>query len=212
MLKKSLLQFVYICASAVAFFHSKRTALAWNYILDKFYTFYMSRFLKEAGRDVLLCRYSSFHHPEYVSIGPYSSIGRFSRIEAYDEYMGARFSPRIVIGARCSLGEYSHLTAVDGVIIGDGVLTGRRVTLSDNNHGAFVREELDKEPIYRSLSSKGPVVIGDNVWIGENVCVLSGVTIGQGCVIAANAVVTKDMPPYSLVAGVPARVVRCLEN
>ena len=73
-------------------------------------------------------------------------------------------------------------------------------------------EELDKEPIYRSLSAKGPVVIGDNVWIGENVCVLSGVTIGQGCVIAANAVVTKDMPPYSLVAGVPARVVRCLEN
>ena len=65
-------------------------------------------------------------------------------------------------------------------------------------------------PLKRPLVSKGGVVIGDNVWICDNVCILSGVTIGNGAVVAANAVVTHDVPPYTMVAGVPAKVIKSL--
>ena len=65
-------------------------------------------------------------------------------------------------------------------------------------------------PLKRPLVSKGGVVIGDNVWICDNVCILSGVTIGNGAIVAANAVVTHDVPPYTMVAGVPAKVIKSL--
>ena len=60
----------------------------------------------------------------------------------------------------------------------------------------------------RELVSKGPIVIGDNVWIGDKVTILSGVTIGSHAVIAANAVVTKDVPAYSVVAGNPGKIMK----
>ena len=67
-------------------------------------------------------------------------------------------------------------------------------------------------PADRKIVSKGDVEIGENVWIGENACILSGVHIGKGCIIAANAVVTKDVPSFSLVAGVPAKVIKSIKN
>ena len=63
-------------------------------------------------------------------------------------------------------------------------------------------------PLERPITSKGPVVIGNNVWIGDKATILPGVTIGDGAVIAANAVVTKDVPAYSVVGGNPARVIK----
>lgn len=63
-------------------------------------------------------------------------------------------------------------------------------------------------PLKRSIVSKGPIVIGDNVWIGDKVTILSGVTIGNNSVIAANTVVTKDVPAFSIVAGNPGKVIK----
>ena len=65
-----------------------------------------------------------------------------------------------------------------------------------------------EKPFERKIISKGPVIIGDNVWIGDKVTILSGVRIGNGVVVAANSVVTKDVPEYCVVAGNPARVIR----
>ena len=62
-------------------------------------------------------------------------------------------------------------------------------------------------PVSRPLVSKGKVVIGENVWIGDKATILPGVSIGDGSVIGANAVVTKDVPPYSVVVGNPARII-----
>lgn len=59
---------------------------------------------------------------------------------------------------------------------------------------------------------KGPVKIGDNVWIGDRATILSGVTIGEGAIIAANAVLTHDVPAYTVVGGVPAKVIKFLKN
>lgn len=118
------------------------------------------------------------------------------------------FSPSIVIGDNCNFGEYLHITAINKIVIGSGCLTGKWVTITDNSHGKFVKEQLEIRPIQRPLYSKGPVIIGQNVWIGDKVTILPGVTIGDGAVIAANAVVTKNVPPYSMVGGNPARIIK----
>lgn len=88
------------------------------------------------------------------------------------------------------------------------MLTGRYVYISDNNYGKTDYESLCQQPTERKLDIKGPVMIGDNVWIGDKASILSGVTIGKGAIVACNAVVTKDVPPYSVVAGVPAKVIK----
>jgi acetyltransferase-like isoleucine patch superfamily enzyme len=66
-------------------------------------------------------------------------------------------------------------------------------------------------PNYRELFSKGAVYIGKNVWIGDKASIMPGVTIGEGCIVGANTVVTKDVPPYSVVVGSPAKIVKTLK-
>ena len=109
--------------------------------------------------------------------------------------------PEIIIGNNCWFGADNHLTANLGIKIGHNVLTGKRVTICDNNHGYSDREILKQAPRLREIVSKGPICIGDNVWIGENSVILSGVTIGDGAIIAAGSIVTKDVPPFTIVGG-----------
>ena len=67
-------------------------------------------------------------------------------------------------------------------------------------------------PNLRSLSSKGPVIIEDNVWIGTKASIMPGVRIGKGAIIAANSVVTHDIPPYCVAAGIPAKVIKVVRE
>lgn len=148
----------------------------------------------------------------YITIGDQSYIAKHSVITAWDSYHYSqqKFIPKIIIGNNVNIGEYCHITAINKITIGDGVLTGRWVTISDNSHGAFIDDELIMKPIMRPLYSKGEVVIGNNVWIGDKATILPGVHIGEGAIVAANTVVTKDVPPYSLVAGNPGRIIKQL--
>ncbi|MGI6220066.1 MAG: acyltransferase [Bacteroidaceae bacterium] len=107
-----------------------------------------------------------------------------------------------------SIRDYSQVTAIRSIRIGNGVRTGPNVLITDNAHGASVAELLETAPNLRPLSSKGPVVIEDNVWIGTKSSIMPGVRIGRGSIIAANSVVTHDIPPYCVAAGAPARVVK----
>ena len=88
------------------------------------------------------------------------------------------------------------------------MLIGKWVSIVDNNHGFTDYATLLLPPLKRSIVSKGPIVIGDNVWIGDKVTILSGVTIGNNSVIAANTVVTKDVPAFSIVVGNPTKIVK----
>lgn len=117
-------------------------------------------------------------------------------------------NPKLIIGNDCRLGVRCHISAAIGITIGDNLLTGPNVLITDNSHGASTKELLDKHPQSRPLFSKGPVAIGNNVWIGQNACIMPGVTVGDGAIIAANSVVTHDVPAYSVAAGIPARVVK----
>ena len=116
----------------------------------------------------------------------------------------------LTVGRNCHLGDNVHIVATERVTIGDNCLMASKIFISDTSHGSYqgdVQSSPDTAPNSRPLHAR-PVAIGANVWIGENVCVLPGVSIGDGAIINANAVVTKDVPPASIVAGIPARVVK----
>lgn len=118
-----------------------------------------------------------------------------------------RLTPNLIIGSNCNFGAYNHITCTNEVSIGDNVLTGKWVTISDNSHGATDEQSLLVPPISRPIVSKGKVYIGNNVWIGDKATILAGVTIGDGAVIGANAVVTKDVPSMGVVVGNPATTI-----
>lgn len=117
-------------------------------------------------------------------------------------------SPVLRIGNNCHIGKDNLISAAVRIELGDNLLTGPNVMIVDNSHGETTRETLEMAPADRPLASKGEVIIGKNVWLGRNVCVLSGVHIGDGVIVAAGSVVTHDIPPYCVAAGIPARVVR----
>ena len=91
-----------------------------------------------------------------------------------------------------------------GITIGDGVLIGHNVVLATLNHGINIKK--------RRVLYPAPIVISNNVWIGANSTVVPGVTIGEGAVIAAGAVVTRDVPANVIVCGIPAKIIRKIED
>ena len=122
------------------------------------------------------------------------------------------FNPNISIGENCSFGAHNHITCTNRIVIGDGLLTGKWVTITDNSHGKTDYENLCIRPGKRKIISKGPVCIGKNVWIGDKVTILSGVNIGDNSVIGANSVVTHDVPPFTVVAGNPAKILKTVKE
>lgn len=149
---------------------------------------------------------------DYVTIGPGTSFGRMAVVTAWDNQDGRKYTPEIRIGKNCNFGDFIHITAINKIQIGDNLLTGRWVTITDNSHGDTQLENLKTAPIKREWVSKGPVIIGNNVWIGDKATILPGVTIGDGAVIGANSVVTSDIPPYCVAGGNPAKIIKNLSQ
>ena len=114
-------------------------------------------------------------------------------------------TPQLVIGNRVHFGKMNRIGCDNKIVIEDDVLFAPHVHISDRNHG-FENIHI---PISRQkVTSKGPVVIGAETWLGFGCQVMSGVKIGRHCVIAAGAVVVKDVPDYCVVGGNPARILK----
>ena len=176
------------------------------------YTGYYSHFLHAIGKhSIIHPPLTNFHGGRYITIGEHCVIGENVELTAVDNYRGQTFAPEIRIGNGCTIRKGSHITAINKIIIGDNLLTGPYVLITDNSHGCGCYEEAGVRPHDRPLYSKGAVVIGNNVWIGEKASIMPGVTIGDGVIIAANSVVTHDIPAYSVAAGSPAKVIKILE-
>lgn len=148
--------------------------------------------------------------PQYISIGKNCYLGSRVQLTAWDKVNGVSFSPYIEIGDGSSIGDESHVSCINRIIIGKGVRSGKRILITDNSHGNSSFEELDISPSLRPMVSKGQIIIEDNVWIGEKATIVANVKIGRGSIVAANSVVTKDVPPYCVVAGSPAKIVKVL--
>lgn len=176
-------------------------------VRNKLYGMWIRRMFLSMGKSTI-CTSLRLSGGKHISIGNNTMIGYNTILAAHDFLLGKHFSPQIVIGDNVNIGDDSNISCINKIIIGNGVRMGRRVMLNDNSHGTFERHMLDIQPNLRPLVSKGPIVIEENVWIGEMVCVLGGVHIGKGSIIGAGSVVTKDIPPYSLACGIPAKVVK----
>jgi lipopolysaccharide O-acetyltransferase len=146
-----------------------------------------------------------------ISMGEDFSAGEGLWLEAITHYPDdERFDPKLVIGDHVRISHWCHIACTNSVIIGDHVLIGSKVIITDHNHGTFGPNATSPTipPGRRPLERDRFVSIGANVWLGDGVVVCPGVTMGEGSVAGANAVVTTDVPPFTLVAGVPARPIR----
>ncbi|MDE5985538.1 MAG: sugar O-acetyltransferase [Eubacterium sp.] len=110
------------------------------------------------------------------------------------------FGKNIMIGKNVFINSGCHFQDQGGIEIGDGTLIGHNVVLATINH--------DLNSSMKRKNHYAPIKIGNNVWIGSNATILQGVTIGEWAVIAAGAVVTKDVEPYTVVGGVPAKLIK----
>lgn len=133
---------------------------------------------------------------------------------------------QLTIGKHFYIGGFSYIHAADSITIGDCVIVSDHVRIMDNNShptdpekrvkmslAGHTQENGTLSPLWSAtLADHAPVVIEDNVWIGEFAAVLKGVTVGRGSVVGSHSVVTKDVPPYSIVVGNPARVVKSLRK
>ena len=115
----------------------------------------------------------------------------------------ADFGKNITIGKNVFINSGCCFQDQGGIRIGDGCFIGHQVVFATIDH--------DLDPKRRAENHVAPIVLGKNVWVGSHATILKGVTIGDGSVVAAGAVVTKDVPPMTVVGGVPARVIRKIE-
>lgn len=141
--------------------------------------------------------YTSLWTNSNWQIGPGSVINTYCSIFARESGANGRF----IMGANSHIGDFSTLDICDDLIIGDNVALGGYNIIYTHDH------VIQKDgPAWMGGVEKGKVIIEDNVWIGAGVIILPGVTIGRGAVVASGALVNKDVAPYTLVGGIPAKI------
>ena len=164
----------------------------------RWYVRLLAPLYQQRGRGSKIYRSVRMDTPPYRRF----SIGGKSVVESYSCINNAVGD--VVIGDHTRIG--LHNTIIGPVTIGSHVNLAQGITVTALNHNfSDARKRIDQQGV-----STAAVIISDDVWIGANAVVLPGVTIGRHSVIAAGAVVTKDVPPYSVAAGVPARIIKHL--
>lgn len=146
---------------------------------------------------------------KFINVGEGFTTGFNCRLDAFT--FGERSDKCLInIGRNVQINDYVHIGAINNITIGDNVLIASKVFITDHDHGSYSGSNQDSPetiPNQRQLIS-APVIIEENVWIGEFVSILKGVRIGKGSIIGTMSVVTKDIPPYSIAVGSPAKVIK----
>lgn len=156
------------------------------------------------GKGVSIGRYSTLDAlgTEGLFVGAGSSIGAFSIIKVSGTFTS--IGTGINIGSNVGIGDFAHIGGAGGVTIGDDTIAGAYLSIHPENHIFTSTNELIRN---QGVSRKG-IVIGKNCWIGAKVTVLDGAVIGNGCVIAAGAVVNGEFPDNVVIGGVPAKILK----
>ena len=189
-------------SSHFSFFSKMRL---WNRIKNRYrYLFFSHKIGGHDGRFNIQTGVVA-NNPKCVFLGKNVCVGANTFFNAVTYYQGTRYNPVIKIGEGTSIGRNCTLSSIIRVEIGKHVLFASQIHITDHSHGY---QDIDRPIGPQRLTTKGPVIIEDDCWLGFGCEILSGVHIGKHCVVAARAVVTKDVPSYSVVAGNPARIVK----
>jgi len=159
----------------------------------------------KAGSSSYIYRPRRIDGASFIRLGSRTTIDRYGWLSALHNYAGVTFEPEIMLGDDVHIGRYACLTAIKSITIDDGCLLSEHVYISDHGHGLDPCGGLLVDQL---LISKGAVHIGAHTFIGYRACILPGVTLGTRCVVGANSVVTRSFPDFSMIAGVPARLVK----
>lgn len=158
--------------------------------------------IKHIGKGADIGKGLHVQSPDNIHIGNNVRIGRFGRIASFP--VEGRYG-QISLEDNCYIGDFFSVLGGADIVIKKDTLIASHVAVISENHGD--NPEIGIKYGNQPLSGK-PVTIGNNCWIGEKSMILPGVTIGGWCIVGAGAVVTKDIPPYSIAVGNPARVVK----
>jgi len=150
-------------------------------------------------------------NPQCISIGDNFTARAGVKLRAYTSFAGVDHSPDLSIGNNVHLAADCTINCTHRVTIGDNSGLGVGSKVMDHMHGLPGFEDLGTTIMERILTSRGPVIIGENVMLGAGVVVLAGVEIGRNSVIGSNAVVTKSIPANSIAVGIPARVIKTIQ-
>jgi acetyltransferase-like isoleucine patch superfamily enzyme len=151
--------------------------------------------------------YNTLGKKEKIQIGPHTACRGEINVFAPDG--------RVIIGSYCYIGDHSRIWSAISITVGNRVLISHGVNIHDHDSHPFSAAKrhaqekgaLAEDEMNMSGVAAAPVVIEDDVWIGFNAIILKGVTVGHGAIIGAASVITKDVPPYAIMVGNPARQV-----
>ena len=161
--------------------------------------------LGRCGRESYIFRPRRIEGAENIELGDRTIINKHSWLCTIEGYANEQFQPRLVFGNDVYVGQYACIVATQNLTIGDGCVLSEHVYVTDNGHGLSPDAGLImQQPLFR----KGAVRLGSHCFLGYRACILPGVQLGEHCVVGANSVVTKSFPAYSMVAGVPAQLIK----
>lgn len=164
-----------------------------------------SFFFKEIGTRSWIKPLAQLHTPSRISIGSGVRVEKNCTLYAVKKSGNIEYEGEISISDGTFINENCNITAAHGIKIGENVAFGPNVFVCDFDHDY---EMIEVNRLETPLRSKGPIKIGDRCWIGINACITSGVILGHDCVVGANSVVTSSFPPYTVIAGIPARAIK----
>lgn len=173
-------------------------------VLDKIYRLYLKRKFLHFGEKSYIHFPCTIRNHKYIYIGDRVFIREHAWLNVSDN-PNNKYS--LFIGDGTYIGRFAHINAYRKTIIENDVLIADRVYISDVDHEYH---NIDLPIMYQGITEEKPVRISSGSWIGINAVILPGVTVGKNSVIAANSVVTSDIPDYCVAAGNPARIVRKL--
>lgn len=200
--------------SKVSFYFAKAvvgTVRKVTSVYEKVNVHYLRGAFKHLGRNICIEFPATVMNPQRISIGDHFTARPGLKLRAYTSFAGVEHNPSIFIGNGVHLAADCTISATYRIEIHDNAALGAGSKVMDHMHGLPGFEDLQTLIMDRILTSKGGVIIRENVMLGAGVVILPGVEIGKNSVVGANSVVTKSIPANSIAAGVPAKVLKTIE-
>lgn len=179
----------------------------WERFSVSIYTWLMKWRFAKWGKNSRLRHPATLHNPRFIDVGNGVKI----REHAWLNVNGIRKDGRatLIIGDGTYVGRFVQINAIHDVVIGANVLISDRVYISDADH---CHSDLNVPIISQGIEAKEPVYLCSGCWIGIGAVILPGVKVGRNAIVAANAVVTQDVPDFAVVGGIPAKFIKNLQK